>query len=367
MRLAVIGPIPPFRSGIAEHTHLLASELEKRCHLLIVSYLRQYPAWLYPGQSERGDRRADLIHSRCHFVLDPFRPRTWRQTVDLIAKHEPEAVIIPWWTIYWAPCISVVARGLRRNGISVDFFCHNVLDHEKAAWKRAITSRVLRLGDGYFVQSPFERDRLLSLKTQGRITVHPHPVFNHYPAATLRQPRRAKLELLFFGLVRPYKGLDVLLRALAQIPDIDVRLTVAGEFWGGLKATRSLIASLGISDRVELIPRYVSEAEAASYFSRADVVVMPYRSATGSGVLGLAYHYGKPVVASRLPGIEELVLDGDTGILVEPDSADRLAGALRSMDSARASAMAPAIAAHAATLTWSSLADAVVGHVASRH
>jgi glycosyltransferase involved in cell wall biosynthesis len=364
MRIAIIGPLPPFRSGIAQHTMMLARALRARSELLVASFTRQYPRWLFPGATDRESGPAVAAEPGVRYLLDSLDPRTWSRTADWVVAHRPVAVVIPWWTIFWAPCAGYIALRLRRRGIPVHFLCHNVVDHEAAAWKRAVTRRVLRLGQGYFVQSEAEERRLRELGIAGPVTVHGHPVFGQFPAASDPLPRRAALELLFFGIVRPYKGLDVLLEAIGRRPHPDLKLTVAGEFWNGYEAVLRDIERLGLGDCVEVIPRYVDEPEAARLFSRADAVVMPYRHATGSGVLGLAYRYGKPVIASRLSGIEEHVLEGETGLLVRPGSAEELARSIGTLDAQRAAAMAPAISRLAASLTWESLADAVLRQVA---
>jgi glycosyltransferase involved in cell wall biosynthesis len=365
-RLAIIGPLPPFRSGVAQHTMMLAGALAPTCELQLISFSRQYPAWLFPGESDRGGAAALMEHMECQYLLDSLNPLTWRRTIEVVADHRPDTVIIPWWTIFWAPCFFYLAGSLAQHGIPVFFLCHNVLDHEASGWKRALTRSVLRRGAGFLVQSESEQRRLQELVPGARSVVHPHPVFRQFPLPSAELPRRAALELLFFGIVRPYKGLDVLLRAVALLPDRDVVLTVAGEFWGRLDATRDLIDELGLAGRVELVPRYLSESEAAALFTRADAIVMPYLSATGSGVLGLAYHYGKPVIASRIAGLEELVIDGRTGLLASPGSAEGLAEVLGTLSADTARAMRPAIEEFAGRLTWESLARATISHVAGR-
>jgi glycosyltransferase involved in cell wall biosynthesis len=344
---------------------MLAHALSQHSDLLVVSFTRQYPRWLFPGESDREEGVSAGLGSRCQFVLDSLDPRTWRRTANIVVEHLPDAVIIPWWTIFWAPCFRYLARSISSQGIPVHFFCHNVVDHEASGWKKALTGWVLRSGNGFFVQSSAEERRLRALVARGPVTVHGHPVFGQFPSAPGPRERRAALELLFFGFVRPYKGLDVLLHALARLEDADFMLTVAGEFWGGLDDVRRQISELDLGNRVQVIPRYVSEIEAAELFARADAVVMPYLSATGSGVLGLAYRYGKPVIASRISGIEEHIVDGKTGILVRPGSVDELASALRSIDATRARAMASAIEAVASGLTWESLAAVVLRQVAA--
>jgi glycosyltransferase involved in cell wall biosynthesis len=362
-RLAIIGPLPPFRSGIAQHTMMLAGALAPVSDLQIVSFTRQYPAWLFPGESDRSTAEPLPAGLDCRYLLDSLNPLTWRRTVRTVAARRPDAVIIPWWTVYWAPCFSYLATALARRDVPVCFFCHNVLEHEASWWRRSLTRRVLRLGSGFIVQSEAERERLQSMIPGASVAAHPHPVFEQFPPPTRTLPRRAALELLFFGIVRPYKGLDVLLRAIAMLRDRDVMLTVAGEFWSRLGATTQLIDELGIAGMVDLVPRYVSQAEAASFFTRADAVVLPYLSATGSGVLGLAYRYGKPVVASRVAGIAELVTEGQTGMLVPAGSARDLANALSGLSSERAREMLPAIQGRCRGLSWDSLARTVLEQV----
>jgi glycosyltransferase involved in cell wall biosynthesis len=191
--------------------------------------------------------------------------------------------------------------------------------------------------------------------------VCPHPLYDDYPAAAGSLPRRAGLELLFFGLVRPYKGLDLLLDALALCPDVDLHLSIVGEFWSGLDAARERIARAGLESRVELVPRHVSDAEAAEYFARADALVAPYRAASGSGVLALAQWYGVPVIASDVAGLAEAVDDGRTGWLFPAGDAQALADVLRHRASrAAAQAMAGELAALRDSLTWRRLAEAVL-------
>lgn len=365
-RIALVGPLPPFRSGIAQHTMMLASALSERSTLLVISMTRQYPRWLFPGQSDVDPDGQRIETSHIRYLIDSLNPLTWERAFRALAEHGPRAVIIPWWTVYWAPCVLYLARRLKRAGIPVQFLCHNVVDHEAAGWKRLLTRAVLRQGSAFLAQSNGERELLQGLVPGRQVAVHPHPIFTQFPQPARDLPRRAGREFLFFGLVRPYKGLDILLRALAVMEDQDVMLTVAGEFWQPLPPILALIDELGISSRVELIPHYIGEQDAAALFHRADAVVMPYRSASGSGVLGLAYHYRKPVIASRISGLSELVLEGVTGDLVAPETAEALADALMGMTAGRARSMSPGIAEYAKHLSWDSLADMVLSQIADR-
>lgn len=362
-RIAIVGPVPPFRGGIAQHTMMLSRALAELADVLVLSFSRQYPRWLYPGSSDIDPAATRMAGPECRFVLDSLGPPSWSRTVDAIAEYRASAVVIPWWSAYWAPCFMYLARRLARLRIPVHFHCHNVAGHDASGWETALAKRVLRSGSGFIVQSAAEKAQLLRWIPAARVAVVPHPLFSQYPVTLEPMPRRAELELLFFGFVRRYKGLEILLRALPAIRGRDFKLTVAGEFWEQRDEVRSLAEAPEIAGRVEIIDRYIGEEEAARLFSRADVLVMPYRSATGSGVLGLAYRYGVPVVASAVPGLAELVREGETGFLVEPGSVDDLAAALGRISPTGARAMKPAIDAFARTLTWDALARRVIGQV----
>lgn len=355
-KVAIVGPVPPFRSGIAQHTSALAQALARRCQVKILSFKRQYPAWLFPGASDRDPEAAPLEWPETHYLVDSLNPFTWRQALLAIDAFRPDLVLIPWWTVFWAPTVWYLARGCRRRGLPVRLLCHNVLDHESVGWKAWLTRLTLRQAPSFLVHSKAEGDRLATLVPGARITSHPHPLYDSYPQPTHELPRRADLELLFFGLVRPYKGLDVLIEAMGLTAPASIHLSVVGEFWQGRAEIEARIGELGLQDRIELVPRYVSDQEAADYFARADVVVLPYTSVTTSGVIALAYHYGKPVIASRIGGLPDLVRHGETGLLVPPKSAPALAEAIGAFTAERAAQMEGAIRDLTRSMTWDHLA-----------
>lgn len=361
-RVVVIGPVPPFRGGIAQHTAMLARALSNVTHTTVISFLRQYPSWLFPGASDRDPDAAPLDDPTPRFTIDTLNPCTWRKAIREIAAFAPDLVVIPWWTFFLAPCFSYLASACRRRGWHVRFLCHNVVDHEAARWKLALARFVLTKGGSYVTHSRSDAQNLRRLVPDAEVFVHPHPIYDQFPPSSRRLPRRAARELLFFGLVRPYKGLDVLIEAMGLLKGENVALSVVGEFWGGRDETDGRIRELGLGERIELVPRYVSDAEAADYFARADAVVLPYRGATGSGVVALAYHYDKPVIASRVGGLADVVEDGRSGYLVPPGDPDALAAAIRGLDHADLAGMARAITEVKTTMSWDHLARAIVRH-----
>lgn len=353
-KVVLVGPILPFRGGIAQHTTMLHRAMSDVAEHLTISFSRQYPALLFPGENDRDPDWAGQQEPDVAYLIDSLNPLTWRKAVHRILDFEANIVVLPWWTAYWAFCFGYLARTLRRHGLTVVFLCHNVVEHESAAWKARLSRWVLSQGSRFVVHTREDKANLRRLIVGARIRVHAHPIYDQFPAARNLWPKRGALELLYYGFVRPYKGVDLLIEAMAQTTD-DVYLTIAGEFWEGEKQARERIHAMGLSNRIELRPRYHSEAETAELFARCDVVVLPYRSATGSGVVPLAYRYDKPVIVSRVGGLPDVVRQDETGKLVEPGNVRALADAINSMTRSEATAMAPTIQEFKCGMTWSSL------------
>jgi len=358
-RVALIGPILPFRGGIAQHTTMVHRALSKLTEHLAISFTRQYPAFIFPGESDRDPSYEGYKEPGVEYLIDSLNPLTWHKTVRRIMDFGAAIVVLPWWTVYWALCFGYLSRKLRGRGLRVVFICHNVVEHEAARWKSHLTRWVLSKGNRFLVHTSEDRANLQHLIPEAEVNVHTLPIFQQFPASKGEWPKRGALELLFYGFVRPYKGLDLLIEAMAQTAD-DVYLTIAGEFWEGEEQVRDRIEALGLNERVELRPRYHTDAETAELFDRSDVVMLPYRSATGSAVVSVAYHYNKPVIATRVGGLPDVVQHNKTGILVEPENIDALALAINSMTRTGAEAMVPSIQALKQTMTWTSLASTLL-------
>lgn len=310
MRIALIGPTYPYRGGIAHYTTKLAQTLRDQKHdLLLISFKRQYPAWLFPGQSDKDPSTQPLYTESVEYCIDSLNPLTWLLTFHRIWRYRPEMLILQWWTTFWAPVWLVIGglyRVFKRGSLLI--LCHNVLPHEAKKWDRWLTRWVLRLGTHFIVQSEPERERLLQLAPGARTTVIPHPVYDMFSNKRLpKEAARAQLEiendipvLLFFGIIREYKGLEDLLRAMPQIRAHlpKALLLIAGEFWDAKAPYLALIETLGIKNAVRIDDRYIPNEEVPVYFSAADLVVAPYRRTTGSGVVQLAIGLGTPVVTT---------------------------------------------------------------------
>ena len=336
MRITLIGPTYPFRGGIAHHTTLLYRHLRVRHEVNFFTFRRQYPSWLFPGRTDRDPSERPLLAPGVEALVDSMNPATWLGVARRIARLRPGLVILPWWSSFWTPHFLTMASLIRRiPGARLLAICHNVVDHEEGRFSRMCARAVLRKMDDCLVHSVADEARLRRLVPAARVTRAFHPLYEFVrPTLLGKVEARAKLGLtgdtiLFFGFVRPYKGLGDLLLAMPRIVQRHpVTLLVAGEFWGGSDAFRRQVRELSLERAVRCVDRYVPNEEIALYFSAADLVVLPYVSGTASGVVQMAYGLDKPVVATTVGALADIVEDGRTGYLTPPGQPAALADAI---------------------------------------
>ena len=371
-RLSVVGPTHPFRGGISHYTSLLVRALRRRCRVQFLSYSRQYPSWLYPGATDRDPSLKPVTLESPDETFDAVSPLAWWRLPATIALHGSELVVLPWTVAYWAPFYYLFLKALARgSGPPVLFICHNVIEHEASRLKSHLSGRVLCRGDYFLTHSGWDRDNLLGWigpDRADRVRVSLHPVYDHLDAAAI-DPATARARLgvncervlLFFGFIREYKGLRYLLQSLPLILNrFRVHLLVAGESWEDLQPYRELIEKLHLEERVTLHARYVPDEMVPTYFAAADLVVVPYTSATQSGIVQLAHGFRKPVVVGEVGGIPEAVEQGRTGFLVPPRNPEAIAEAvIHFFSSAGGSTMPGNIEARLREHSWERLAEAV--------
>jgi glycosyltransferase involved in cell wall biosynthesis len=354
MRIAIIGPAFPYKGGGAHHTTELAHRLADAGHCVgLESWRAQYPSLLYPGR-QTIDEPEGRPFPATRRDLSWHRPDGWlrlgrrlgrstggRAPFDLVVLAVLSPVQVP---AYLGILAGLRGRSRRTAPLSgrvpqAVALCHNVLPHERSCYDEPLMRALLRRVDGVLVHSE-QQAALAATLTPRPVQVAELPA--HLPTGAVRdtaprrgstpdhegEPEGVRHRLLFFGIVRPYKGLDVLLRALAAGPE-RVTLTVAGEFWGGLEETRALITELGLTERVELCPGYVPAARVPGLFAAADALVLPYRSATASQNVWMAHEHGIPVIATRVGSFPRQIRDGQDGLLCEPDDVGALTDALR--------------------------------------
>ncbi len=338
--ITLIGPAHPYRGGIAHFNEMTMQALAARGHdVQAVTFRRQYPERLFPGKTQYAEGEAPPegvpVAAR---VIDTLSPWTWWRAARHVARKQPDAVVFQYWMPFFAPAYGTIARYLRRRGVRVLAVVHNALPHERHPGDAALGRFFLRACDGFVVMSDAVAADLRPLRRdEAPVRRIDHPVYARFGASVSKGEARRELGLpaeapvlLFFGFVRAYKGLHVLLDALPEVAAAlpDVRLVVAGEFYDDPALYRAQIERHGLGDRVVVHDRYIPSAAVPAYFGAADLVVQPYVSATQSGVAQIAFHFERPVVVTDVGGLAEVVPHGEAGLVVPPDDPEALARAV---------------------------------------
>ena len=341
MKISVIGPTWPFRGGIAHYTTLLVKHLRERHDVRLISYLKQYPKWLYPGNTAM-DPSPDAGQMRIESdrVLTPLDPLTWFKAFQIIHRDAPDVLLLQWWTPFWSPFLFFLTRLLRlfhKQPMRTIFLCHHMIAPDGGIFDWFLARRILWRGDAFIVMSEEDFALLRRALPHALIKGTAHPPYDVFNTGTLTQAEaRATLSLpagvpvlLFFGFVRHYKGLKHLIEALPMVRKaLPARLMIVGEFWEDERPYRELIRKLGLEDCVTIVNDYVPNEALGTYFAASDAVVMPYLEATQSGVAQLAISFEKPMIATSVGGMPEIIRDGVNGLIVPPADPAALAGAV---------------------------------------
>ncbi len=329
-KIIIIGPAYPLRGGLATYNERLARELQDQGHEVILYTFRlQYPGILFPGKTQySADPEPGGLDIRVR--INSVHPYNWLRVGREIARLEPGLVIIRYWMPFMAPCLGTIARIIRRNRISrIITLADNIIPHERRLFDRWLTTYYLKSSDGFVFMSRAVMNDLDRFPVSGPRTYCPHPLYDTYGDCLDKVSARKTLGLdenglylLFFGFIREYKGLDILLAALAEerLKTLPIHLIIAGEYYTDRKPYEEQIKQLQIKDRVISFNEFISNADVGKFFCAADLIVQPYRSATQSGVTQIAYHFNKPMVITNVGGLAEMVPDGKAGYVVEPDS-----------------------------------------------
>ncbi|UCF78328.1 MAG: glycosyltransferase [Candidatus Eiseniibacteriota bacterium] len=336
LRFCILGPAYPLRGGIAQYLAILYELLEKTHEVSFISFRRQYPSFLFPGETQL-DPGKPRIDVKPKALIDSIGPLSWLKTFAYLKTLRPHLLILKWWTPFFAPCYSVICFLARKFiGSKVLFICDNVIPHERRLVDRFLTALAFSQVDYFITLSHSVTEDLAVLKPRAVVAEIAHPSYSYFTFGKM-EPEDARRKLgitrpfvLFFGYVRPYKGVHVLLDAFSKArKSVEATLAVVGEFYEPRDPYVDHITRLGLQEDVMLVDRYVSDEEVGVFFSAADVVILPYISATQSGVIQIAFAFHKPVISTAVGGIPEVVKDGVNGILVPPCDSDALADALR--------------------------------------
>ena len=334
MRVALLGPLAPWRGGLAQYLALLGESLAPHAEVRGVTFTRQYPGFLFPGQSQL-DPATPRPSFPVESLLDSIGPWSWKRAASRLEAFAPGAVVLKWWMPFFAPAFASAVGPLRPRGTRVVLVCDNLVPHERRPLDGALTRWMLRNSDGYLVMSEsVERDldRLKPGAPRRRVL---HPLYAQFDRGRwTRESARARLGLdgevaLFFGYIRRYKGLDTLLEAWREVrARRPATLVVAGEAYEDAAPYRRLAARAGGEAAVRWLERYIPDDEVEALFKAADVAVLPYRSATQSGVTHAAYALGVPVITTDVGGLAETVRPDETGLVVPPEDPGALARAI---------------------------------------
>ncbi len=330
LKIALVGPAHPLRGGIADFNQALARSLDAVGHrVTLFSFYLQYPGILFPGKSQvtQGELPAGLdIRS----TISSVNPISWYSTAQQIAAISPDLVIIRYWLPFMAPALGTIARQLRKKGIPILAITDNVLPHEKRLGDELLTSYFVKSCDGFITMSrAVLKDLEKFTKTNKKIFL-PHPVYDIFGEVVSKASARQQLKLkesdryiLFFGFIRHYKGLDLLIEAMAdtRLRGFNVKLLVAGEFYEDEKPYRDQIQRLGLQDVVRIDASFIDRNMIKYYFCAADMIVQPYRTATQSGITQIAYHFGRPMLVTDVGGLSEIVDHEKNGYVVPVDAA----------------------------------------------
>lgn len=340
-KIALIGPAYPYRGGNALFVTHLYNYLSPHFEVKIFNYKLLYPSFLFPGTTQY-DQSKEAERVPSERIVHSINPFNWICAARKIRKYHPDLVVFDWWNPFFGPCHYAISLFLGKSFRKKILFCtENVISHEGRLVDRWLTRIGLKYAAAYLALSAVVEKDLKAIYPNRRVYRSELPVYDCYageqPFNRAEERRRLGIApeeplLLFFGYVRKYKGLDVLLRALPKtaqsIPNI--RLLIVGEFYDRPDEYLNIIRGLGLNDRVRVINQFVPNEEVGRYYTAADVVVLPYREATQSGILNIAYGFDCPVIVTAVGGLTELVDDGVTGIIAEPESPESLAdGILR--------------------------------------
>lgn len=329
MKVVILGSAHPLRGGLASYNERLAREFMRQGHSVqIYTFSLQYPEFLFPGKSQYSDQPApdDLY---IHVKVNSINPFNWLKVGKEIAALNADLLIVKFWLPFMGPCLGTIARRVKKNKkTKVISILDNVIPHEKRMGDMSLIRYFVNSVDGFIAMSDSVLNDLNRFDTAKPRAFSPHPLFDNFGEAVNKVEAYEKLGLelsteylLFFGFIRDYKGLDLLLQAMAdeRIKQLNVKLIVAGEFYTDAKPYWDLITNLGIADKLILKTDFVSDDQVKYYFCAADMVVQPYKHATQSGVTQICYHFDRPMLVTNVGGLSEIVPNGKVGYVVEPE------------------------------------------------
>ena len=367
-KIAIIGPAHPLRGGLTTFNHRLAKEfiaLGDDC--VIYSYSLQYPSFLFPGTSQFTDEPAPA-NLTIYTIINSVNPLNWVKVGRRIAKDRPDIILVRFWIPFMGPALGTILRLVMKNKHTrIIGLADNIIPHEKRPGDKPFTKYFLGSCDAFITMSEKVMSDLRSIEKSKPAQLVAHPLYDNFGAAIAKDVAREKLGIdkkdkviLFFGFIRKYKGLDILLEAMAdaRIKEAGIKLLVAGEFYEDEKVYQEQIDRLGIRSQLIMRTQFIPDSEVVLYFCAADVVIQPYRNATQSGVTPLAYHYEKPMVVTNVGGLPAMVPDRKSGLVaaVQPMA---IASAILEFYELGEEFFIPHLRSEKQKLSWSKLVETI--------
>ena len=367
MKIAIVSTFYPYRGGIASFNDRMAKALKAEGHdVNCYNWSRQYPSFLFPGEAQTISGQSNPSGSEA--PIDSINPRTWKDTAKrVLADGEIDMLLLPFWHASLAPALRSVARRVKKLSPSTKIVAvmHNASSHDGAGVDRWLTKRFLNRVDSCITLSNNVKDEVLRIHPSMECKVTFHPLYDHYPEGINSNEAKAELGIpenckvaLFFGLIRPYKGLSTLLKAASGMNE-SIHLLIAGECYGAWEPYKKLINESGCSDRIHVINRFIDESELPAIFSASDCVVLPYLQASQSGVVATALHYNKGIIASDVGDLAGSIQDGITGKLVSPGDSEMLASTLNDWLSTKHTGVEKAYDTIRNEKSWSAFAQSI--------
>jgi glycosyltransferase involved in cell wall biosynthesis len=369
MKITFLGPAYPYRGGLATFNERLARQFVAECKDVdIRTFTLQYPRFLFPGKTQFTDGPApeDIKIRR---ELNSINPFNWLRTGLRIRKEKADILLVRYWMPFMAPCLGTVARIVKSNKYTVVIsLVDNVYPHEKRRGDSILTRFFMNSIDGAAVLSDTVQKDVEGFRNDIPVCSSPHPLFDNYGKKLDRNEALSALKLdpqnsylLFFGIIRDYKGLDILIRAFSdsRLRGRKLKLIVAGEFYEDEARYRNLVKESGLENDVIFYNHFIKDEDVRLFFSGADLVVQPYKSATQSGVTQIAYHFDKPMLVTDVGGLKEIVPDGKCGYVVQPDP-KIIADAISDFfENGRKNAFSECVRKEKEKFTWNKTTDAV--------
>jgi len=325
MKIVLIGPFPPFRGGISMFNHSLSRALSKKHVVHRFSFSLLYPKIFFPGKSQRFKFRGDDSNE----TISSINPISWWKTSNSIKQINPDLVIFQYWHPFFAPAFSSIARQINRSvGSKIIINCNNIFPHEKMIYAKSLSKKFFKYADHFIVMTESVKKDLLSIVPDASCIETPHPIYDVFGKKIEKKSAKeivginSEKIILFFGLVRNYKGLDLLIKASKNLKKKlnDFKIVVAGECYGDQNKYIELARKLDVEESFIFNFSFINNEDVSKYFSAADVVVLPYKSATQSGIIPIAYHFNLPVISTDVGGLREYVKHNKSGYLCNPDS-----------------------------------------------